>query len=170
MYSDAQAVERYRLKLRSKVCYQVGGFCPDVDDLVQETLTRFLTAIRDQKIHKPDSAGAFLNGICNNVILEYRRRLWREPPAPDSAPVLALVPSEAEQFELRQQIAAVLSELSDRDCNLLCSFYLQEKSKDEICRSAGVSEAQLRVALFRAKDRFRKIYLQKMKRAATSSH
>src|SRR5438093_10409389 len=80
MQIDAETLDKFRLKLRSKVRYHVGGVCPDVEDLVQETLVRFLRCAEDDKIRSPSNLGAFLNGVCNNVILEYRRRLWREEP------------------------------------------------------------------------------------------
>ena len=171
MEFDAATLERYRLKLRYKVCYHLGSFSPDVDDVVQETLSRFVSASRDNKIHNPESLGAFLSGICNNVILEYRRRLWRENapdlPTPAQTPV---VPPEAEAIELREAIAEALAQMSDRDCHVLRAFFLEEKDKDEICRETDLSDAQFRVTLFRAKERFRKIYSQGLKRSASGSH
>ena len=71
--SDA-SLERLRLKLRYKVLYHVGHGCADVDDLVQESLARFIRAEQSQKIRNTEEFGAFLNGVCRNVILEYRRR------------------------------------------------------------------------------------------------
>ncbi len=68
------SIERLRLKLRYKVLYHVGHSCADVDDLVQETLVRFFRAEQRQTIRNTEELGAFLNGVCRNVILEYRRR------------------------------------------------------------------------------------------------
>ncbi len=164
MEFDAQALEAFRLKLRYKVCYHLGGFCPDVEDVVQETLARVVSALRDKKIHNPASIGSFLSGVCNNVILEYRRRLWRETANEPELATLALhVPPESDALEMREEIAAALAQLSDRDCEILSAFYLQERDKDDICRSIGLTDTQFRVALFRAKDRFRKIYRQRLK-------
>ncbi len=73
------AIDRLRLKLRYKVLYHVGHNCADVDDLVQETLVRFFRAEQRKIIRNTDELGAFLNGVCRNVILEYRRRIRREP-------------------------------------------------------------------------------------------
>src|ERR1700693_5387994 len=103
---DPDILARYRLKLRYKVCYHLGNSCPDVDDVVQEALTRFLCAARDEKIRNPESTGAFLSGICNNVIQEYRRRVWREPLSdPDSGPAGRAAAPEVDVLELRQAIA-----------------------------------------------------------------
>lgn len=171
MEFDSEALERYRLKLRYKVSYHLGGFCPDVEDVVQETLTRFVSALKDNKIHNPASTGAFLSGVCNNVILEYRRRLWREnPPETETPAPTPLMPPEADALELRDAVSEALRQMSDRDSELLRAFFLQEKDKDEICRSTGLSDTQFRVALFRAKDRFRKIYRQGLKRTASGGH
>ena len=171
MSFDPKTLERYRLKLRYKACYHLGRFCPDVDDVVQETLARFLRAQQNEKIHNPENPGAYLNGICNNVIQEYRRRLWREPlvETDRKVPEKSVLP-EAEFLELRQSVGAALTQLSDRDRSILRDFYLQEKDKDEICRSMDLSDNQFRVALFRAKDRFRKIYREKVKHQPSGKH
>src|SRR5580692_6422395 len=96
------AVDRLRLKLRYKVLYHLGHGCADVDDLVQESLARFFRAEQKQLIRNPDESGAFLNGVCRNVILEYRRRIRREPPMDPDAPIPdAGVRPDAEILEMR---------------------------------------------------------------------
>ena len=173
MEFDPESLEGYRLKLRYKARYHLGPFCPDVDDIVQETLTRCVTALRDKRVHSPDSIGAFLSGICNNVILEYWRRVWREGQPEEVEQVEAQTPvvaSVATSLELREAVAAALAELSDRDCDLLRYFFLQEMDKEEICRRMGLTDSQFRVALFRAKERFRKIYRQGLKHPGGPDH
>jgi RNA polymerase sigma factor (sigma-70 family) len=162
MEIDSEKVEMFRRKLRYKVCYHVGSFCADVEDLVQETMVRFLRALNEGNIRKPESIGPFLSGICNNVILEYRRSLWRDRPefseTTTAAQSVKSVLPEAESLELRDSIAAVMQQLSDRDRRVLCAFFLEERGADEICREMEMSGNQFRVALCRAKERFRKIY------------
>ena len=168
---EPSAVERYRLKLRYKVCYHLGSSCPDLEDVVQETLVRFLRALQSEKIRNPESAAAFLNGICNNVIHEYRRRRWKEPVSdPDICRPELSADLEADLLELRQVIALVMTQLSQRDRDILRAFFLEEKDKGEICRVMGLSDIQFRVALFRAKERFREIYHQSVKRNTTAKH
>jgi RNA polymerase sigma-70 factor, ECF subfamily len=153
------SLERLRLKLRYKVLYHVGHGCADVDDLVQESLARFVRAEQKQLIRNTEEFGAFLNGVCRNVILEYRRRMKREPildhdtPIPDPG-----IRPEAEILEMRDAIDNGLAELSDRDRTILQALYLEGKEKDEICREWNMSDAQFRVVLFRAKERFRRAY------------
>src|SRR6185312_5018755 len=141
------SLERLRLKLRYKVLYHVGHHCPDVDDIVQETLTRFVRAGRQSQIrNNAEEFGAFVNGVCRNVILEYRRRVRREPLA------------DAEIFEMRQAIDLGLAELAERDQTILRSLYLEGREKEDICREWNMTDAQFRVVLFRAKERFRRAY------------
>ena len=48
----------------------------------------------------------------------------------------------------------VLSELSDRDREILTRFYLQEQSQSKICQEMGLSETYFRLLKSRAKARF----------------
>jgi RNA polymerase sigma factor (sigma-70 family) len=164
-------IDRLRLKLRYKVLYHVGHGCADVDDLVQETLARFFRAEQRQLIRNPDELGAFLNGVCRNVILEYRRRIRREPPMDPDAPVVdAGSRPEAEIFEMRDAIDNGLQELAERDRAILRSLYLEGREKEEICKEWGMSDAQFRVVLFRAKERFRRVYNTELKRNSAVGH
>jgi RNA polymerase sigma-70 factor (ECF subfamily) len=153
------SLERLRLKLRYKVLYHVGHGCADVDDLVQESLARFIRAEQRNQIRNTEEFGAFLNGVCRNVILEYRRRMRREPnldqdmPIPDTG-----IRPDGEILEMRDSIDHSLAELAERDRMILKALYLDGKEKDEICREWKMSDAQFRVVLFRAKERFRRVY------------
>ena len=154
------SLERLRLKLRYKVLYHVGHNCPDVDDIVQETLTRFVRAGQQSQIrNNTEEFGAFVNGVCRNVILEYRRRVRREPLADPDIPIKDNgVRPDADVFEMRQAIDRGLSELTARDRTILRSLYLDGKEKEDICREWSMTDAQFRVVLFRAKERFRRAY------------
>jgi RNA polymerase sigma-70 factor, ECF subfamily len=169
-FSDDE-LEKLRPKVRFKVSYEVGFYCPDVDDIVQETLARFLVATREDKILNPAAVGAFINGICRNVISEYRRRNMRDEPMPEVVPE---PPSKSipdgDLFELRDAIARGLEQLSERDRRVLRGFYLEEKSKDDILKQTGMSDENFRVVLCRAKERFRAIYLEQTKHRGPSRH
>ena len=164
-------LERLRLKLRYKVLYHVGHNCADVDDLVRESLTRFIRAEQRHQIRNMEEFGAFLNGVCRNVILEYRRRIRREPMLDREDPLPeAGVRPDADILELRDAIDNGLAGLADRDRAILRALYLEGRDKDEICLEWKMSDAQFRVVLFRAKERFRRAYGSAMKRTGTSQH
>jgi RNA polymerase sigma-70 factor (ECF subfamily) len=171
MNISGEDLEKLRPKVRFKVGYEVGFYCPDIDDIVQETLARFMVAAREEKIHNPAAMGAFINGVCRNVISEYRRRNMRTDPMPEVVPE---PPSqgipEIDLMELRQAIAHGLEQLSERDRRVLRAFYLEEKSKEEILKQTGMSDENFRVVLCRAKERFRAIYLEQTKQRKASRH
>jgi RNA polymerase sigma factor (sigma-70 family) len=168
---NESTIERLRLKLRYKVLYHVGHNCADVDDLVQETMVRFLRAEQRQLIRNTEELGAFLNGVCRNVILEYRRRIRREPTIDPETPIPDRgVRPEAEILEMRDAIDTGLAELAERDRMILRCLYLEGRDKEDICKEWGMSDAQFRVVLFRAKERFRRVYGMEMKRSRAAEH
>jgi RNA polymerase sigma-70 factor (ECF subfamily) len=164
-------IDRLRLKLRYKVLYHLGRGCADVDDLVQESLVRFFRAEQRKQIRNTEEFGAFLNGVCRNVILEYRRRRRREPPLDPDVPIPDPgVRPDADIFELRNAIDNGLAELAERDRAILRALYLEGREKEDICREWGMTDAQFRVVLFRAKERFRRVYDTEMKRTSALGH
>lgn len=134
-----------------------------IEDLRQETFTRFFTALRAGKILQPERLGAFVNSICNNVLLEYYRSSGRSTslddeeeknfPASDFDLVETLRAKEREK-----KVKAILEELSERDRRLLKEVFLEERNKDEVCRDYGIDREYLRVLLHRAKQAFKAAY------------
>ena len=152
-------LESLRLKLRYKVLYHVGHGSADDDDIVQESLARFIRAEQRRQIRNTEEFGAFLNGVCRNVILEYRRRVKREPALDQDTPIPDTgIRPDAEVLEMRDAIDNGLAELAERDRGILRALYLEGREKDEICREWNMSDSQFRVVLFRAKERFRRAY------------
>lgn len=132
-------------------------------------MIRFLSSVRNGKLESLDSVGAYLNGICQNVILEYRRRWARDGgDAPDNGERADPHVSEMDLFEMREAIALGLRELSDRDRQILRAFYLEERPKSEILAMMGLTDENFRVALCRAKERFRRIYISAVKQNEAS--
>jgi RNA polymerase sigma-70 factor, ECF subfamily len=158
MEFTAEQIASLRRKLLYKISFHLGRFCPDAEDLAQEAFMRFFSSLQDGKIRDPQKSGAFLNGVCNNVIHEYRRRIWREPAFAEETGRAPTIGPDAVRIDLQDAIEAGFARLSARDARILRSFLVEEKSKDEICQELGLSDAQFRVILHRAKDRFRQIY------------
>jgi len=134
-----------------------------VDELRQETLTRVVAALRTQgAIRQPERFGAFVNSICNNVLLEFYRSSSRSQPLEDfhlekTDKVLDLEGLLVTQ-ESNECVRAILRALPERDQRLLRAIFFEEKDKDELCQAFGVDRDYLRVLLHRAKDKFRASY------------
>jgi RNA polymerase sigma factor (sigma-70 family) len=157
-----EALRGLRERLLFKVRYHLGYWSPDAEDVVQETITRVLRAAGENGIRNPQSWAAFASATCNNVIHEHRRNFWRETPTEESTPH-PTSPSHAEAMEARDAVARALPQLAVRDRDLLRAFYLEEKSADEICAELSLTPGNFRVALFRARERFRRILSPEVK-------
>jgi RNA polymerase sigma-70 factor, ECF subfamily len=140
----------------------------EVEDARQETFVRVFTALRKEDgIREPERLGAFVNSVCNNVLLEYYRSASQEVPGGDeeaetniSDPAISAVDIIV-QREAQESVHETLAELSEKDCRLLKAVFLEERDKDEVCRDSGVDRQYLRVLLHRAKKSFKSLYLKK---------
>ncbi len=160
-----------RRKLRFKVCHHVGFACPDVDDIVQESIVRLLRAAQSGKMLKCESVGPFLNGIAQNVIQEYRRRWTRDGAMPETVPDSADQRAmHSEVYELHDAIVSGIQQLSPRDREILKAYYFEERPKSEILANLGLTDETFRVILCRAKERFRKIYTSSLQHKARGTH
>jgi RNA polymerase sigma-70 factor (ECF subfamily) len=142
-----------------------------VDDFRQETFLRVLTALKSKNcLQSPESLGAFVNAVANNLILELYRRnsqqrvveLEEHYDPPDQR---ASAESDMVTEERRQQVSKVLDELPLKDREILRMVFYEGADKDEICKLFGVEREYLRVLVHRAKARFRDCLLRSDEKA-----
>ena len=143
------------LKLRSRL-----RSAAQVEDARQETFVRVLTALKKKgTLSVPESLGAFVNAVCNNVLLETYRSAGRadqlddehdDPPAGEPSAEWRVLRAE-ERIKVREAIAA----LPQKDRELIRWLFVENRPKDDICRELAIDRAYLRVLFHRAKQRFR---------------
>jgi RNA polymerase sigma-70 factor (ECF subfamily) len=131
-----------------------------IEDVRQETLVRVFKVLRSRGgLVNPEKLGAFVNGVCNNVLAEHYRATSRfsalpqpgvEAQTPEPDPEEGLV-SEERKRSVRQ----ILDKLPAKDRRILHLMFIEEREKDEVCRICRVNRNYLRVLLHRAKNRFR---------------
>lgn len=152
--------ELIQLKLRSRLHSPQA-----IEDVRQETFTRVFAALRGGKIRQPDRLGAFVNSMCNNVLLEHYRASSRDSSLDDeeqqdfpatNVDVLGAVAAK----QMGEKIREILEEMPERDRRLLRQIFLEERDKDDVCRDFGVDREYLRVLLHRAKQSFKSLYLK----------
>jgi len=154
-----------RIKLRTRELRS-----DKVEDLKQDTFIRVLAAVRKEGgVRQPECFGAFVNSVCNNVLLEYYRSLGKNPQMDDTHQE---IPDKLQDLEgmmvskqHSEQVRKILSGLPSRDRELLRAVFLEEKDKDAVCQDIGVDRNYLRVLLHRAKDKFKAIYKKERFRA-----
>lgn len=136
-----------------------------VNDLRQETFSRVLAAVRREgSIRQPERLGAFVNSVCNNVLLEFFRSSSRNQPFSEETSLPDDKILNLEELvvsrQTQERVRTVLGLLPRRDAQILRALFLEEKDKDQICREFGTDRDYLRVLLHRAKERFRALFLQ----------
>ena len=149
------------LKLRSRLR------SPELaEDARQETFVRVLTALKKKgSLQNPEGLGAFVNAVCNNVLLETYRSGGRTAPLEDDA-VEAPTPEptiEARvlKFEERVKVREAIAGLPQKDKDLIQWLFFDERNKDDVCRELKIDREYLRVLLHRAKQRFRERFISR---------
>jgi RNA polymerase sigma-70 factor (ECF subfamily) len=142
------------LKLRSRL-----RSAAQVEDARQETFVRVLSTLKQKGgLASAGSLGAFVNGVCNNVLFEMYRANARttgldeeyDEEATTQGADLALVADEA-----REEVRAALLDLPERERLVLKWLFFDERDKNDICRDLQIDRGYLRVLVHRAKSRFR---------------
>jgi RNA polymerase sigma-70 factor, ECF subfamily len=148
-----------QIKLRSRLSSRQA-----IEDIMQETFARVLTRVRSETgIRQPERLGAFVNSVCNNVLLEHYRSSSRtgqqqEDGSSDPPDKTIDLDGLLVTKQTCRQVQEVLAQLADKDRRLLRALFLEEKEKDEVCREFQVDRNYLRVLVHRAKQSFRTLY------------
>jgi RNA polymerase sigma-70 factor (ECF subfamily) len=154
--------EKYlSMKLRSR---HIAGAI--ADDVRQETLFRVLKTLRaGPGVSQPERFGAFVNSVCNNVLLELLHRKKRDGEAPEEPPEAADhridIDGSLISEERKRVVARVLDELSAKDREILRLVFFEDLDRKSICERLKVDPDYLRVLLHRAKARFQTAYTKR---------
>ena len=88
--------ELIRLKLRSRLNSKEA-----IEDVQQETFVRVLSALKtDKGLRQAERLGAYVNSVCNNVLLEHYRSQRRTEPMEDDQTSATLVEGRPDAFSL----------------------------------------------------------------------
>src|SRR3954453_23588841 len=130
------------------------------EDIRQETLVRVLEAVYTKKdLKHPESFGAFVNSVCNNVLLEHWRRRKTAGEAAELTKQIDGRRDPESAAQLSQDVTdlrKVLLKLHKRDRDLLRMVYWEERDGREVSKMAQTSADHVRVMLHRAKRALRR--------------
>jgi len=146
--------ELLAIKLRSRVR------SPELlEDIRQETFLRVLRKLRTGELEHPERLGAYVNTFSTLIMFEHFKSESRYCEIADEGSAMIDPRSGVHEAfvtcESKEQVAAVLKEMPEKDRELIKAVFLREEDKDEVCRRFGVDRAYLRVLLHRARVRFR---------------
>jgi RNA polymerase sigma factor (sigma-70 family) len=154
--------EKYlSMKLRSR---QISGAM--ADDVRQETLYRVLKTLREGPgVSQPERFGAFVNSVCNNVLLEVLHKKKRDGDIPEDPPETADqridIDASLISEERKRMVAIVLDDLSPKDREILRLIFFEDLDRKAICDRLHVEPDYLRVLLHRAKAKFQTAYTRR---------
>jgi RNA polymerase sigma-70 factor (ECF subfamily) len=154
--------ELIRIKLRSKL-----RSAHLIEEVRQETFLRVLNTLRRKNgLQHPERLGAFVNTVCNNVMLESLRAEMRTDACGaddfDAVDSRADAESELVTEERKTQVRRVLAGLPAKERELLRMIFFEERDKEEVCRHLNVDREYLRVLIHRAKECFRTSFNKSM--------
>ena len=137
----------------------------DVEDAIQDVLWRALDRL--DELRESSKLGAFVLGICKNILLEKYHKVSRTEPL-DEWNLLIVDKADSEAELLRKEAAAavrqVLSEMrKPREVEILRAIFLDDEDREAVCRRYDVSARNLRVLLHRAKLKFKAAFRRKNK-------
>ena len=133
----------------------------ELDDKVHDTFVIVVECIRRGELREPERLMGFVRTVARRQVAAHidgvvhtRRResvfgfdkVVADPHRnPEEAAIL---------HERAELLDRVLSELEDRDREILTRFYLNEQGQDQICSEMALTETQFRLLKSRAKARF----------------
>lgn len=129
------------------------------EDLCQETFLKVLRSWNNQA--EIANAGAWLYRIATNTAYDYMRRRKRIQftPLSDLSPALGTESMETRLHE-QEPVQRVLAQLPAESRRLLVLASCAGHNTREIAAALDCSDSAVRLRLFRARARFRKIYLK----------
>jgi RNA polymerase sigma-70 factor (ECF subfamily) len=140
-----------------------------IDDIRQTVFARVFQVLRapDGGIRDGRKLGAYVNTVCNNVLLEHYRKGNRTEALTDEhleVETLEDVVKTLLTAEEAKHVRRVLADLPKRDASILRAHFFEQRDPDDVCRELGIDRGYLRVLLHRAKDKFRKSWRRNVTR------
>jgi RNA polymerase sigma-70 factor, ECF subfamily len=162
--------ELYRLFSRGLCFYLRRQTGPqDSEDRLHDVFILIVQAIRRGEIRDPERLLGFVRTVARRQVSAHIDRVVHaranESPLESERGIVdgGGSPEQSAIFRERAHlIKRVLSELSNRDREILTRFYLKEQSESKICLEMRLTETQFRLLKSRAKARFGELGKKKL--------
>lgn len=160
-----QTILRNMAGLRAQLA-RVAGSAELASDLLQDAVVTALQKLNAGEITDPQHLDGYIYRVALNHLRNHRRK-DRSHTVDSQGVATALGLGESETHRPTESLEAdqwaevvkrLLQEVSPvRDRVLLVRFYLQEETKEELCREFGLTEQHFNRVIHRARDRFREL-------------
>jgi RNA polymerase sigma-70 factor (ECF subfamily) len=135
----------------------------DVQDKVHDVFVTTAQAISSGKLRDPERLVPFVTTVTRFYTYGQIERRTRSRKSEGNveelnvADVRVDLEDSAYRSQRREIVAEILDGMKDRDRDLLDRFYMQEQSKEQICREMKLTPTQFRLFKSKAKSRFAKL-------------
>jgi RNA polymerase sigma-70 factor, ECF subfamily len=153
--------------IRFYLCRQLG--MQELDDKVHDTFLIVVNAIRRGELREPDRLMGFVRTVVRRQVaahIDHVVHSRRDELHLDVGVRVADSRRNPEQsMAFKQKVdfmLDILSQLSERDRDILTRFYLHEETQEDICREMALTETQFRLLKSRAKARFGELGKKKL--------
>ncbi len=163
-FADLVALQQRRAV---RIAYHYLGDAHDADEAVQDAFVKVYTHITTYREDLPFEVWftrILVNGCLDLRKSRARRLRWSLPmaPTPDAVPTepTALDPSPEDRLmssDRARQIAAAVEQLPERQRTVFTLCQIAEQSTNDVSQALGLSEATVRVHLFRAVRKLRRL-------------
>lgn len=170
--AEGELVDRYS----RGILYLLRRLAPELaDDLHQEAFRIVLERLRRRELDDPAGLAGFLRGVARNLVIAERRKAARRRTDPDEEELAQAVHPSPGQLsavlldEEAETVRHLIRELpTERDRQLLLRFYVAEEDKESLCADLGLDSLHFNRVLFRARQRFKELFLERGRKAAAS--
>jgi RNA polymerase sigma-70 factor, ECF subfamily len=148
-----------------RIAYSYLRDAHDADEAVQDAFFKVFTHITTYREELPFEVWftrILVNGCLDLRKARARRLRWALPMSESASPPEPIAPQPSPEARLMssdraRQIAAAVAQLPDRQRTVFTLCHLAEQTTSEVSQALGLSEATVRVHLFRAVRKLRKL-------------
>lgn len=141
----------------------------ELDDRVHDAFLIVVQAIRNGSLREPERLMGFVRTVVRRQVaasIDAAVHQRQEFTDLEVGGLVADCRQDPEEMAMGQErmrlIIRVLSDIPDRDREILTRFYLREQSQEQICEEMSLTETQFRLIKSRAKAKFGEIGRKKM--------
>lgn len=161
--AEAEMIARYDSGLRA-LLFKRSKDKQLADDIAQDTWFVVISKVRKGELRESEKLAAFIIQTGKNqLLMHYRKKSTSETQLDEDfrEPIDAgLTPEQdLQNAQLGALIGRLFKSMSQkRDREILKNFYLRGREKGELCNELNISEAHFDRVLFRARQRFKKLW------------
>lgn len=139
------------------------------EDLTQETYLIVIGKIKKGDVRETEKLGAFVAQVARYHAIErirdLRRKSMDELGAAEQVPDPA--PDQLKQLETAEanlEIRELIEKLLPRDREVIMRLYIKEEPKEGICADLNITSTQFDRVVYRARQRYRELYIKHCQR------